>query len=81
MKNVKLWQKSSVLLLLAFSLSGCLGPKLTLCVSDPEAGGFQCFDQRTEKDFFKPYPESGNFVAMPANDYERLLKFMKNGCK
>lgn len=70
-----------ILILITFGLTGCLGPKVTVCVSDPEAGGFQCFDQRTKKDFFKDYRDSGNFVAMPANDYERVLKFIKNDCR
>lgn len=69
----------SLILLLVFS-AGCLGPKITVCVSDPAAQGFQCFDQRTSKSFFINYSESENFIAEPSRDFDLLLNYVKNNC-
>ncbi len=86
MKKVKLLRLSSLLLLLIFSLAGCLGPKITACLNSPLEGGFNCKDQRSGEEYFIAYellgvPPNKNYMAMPVNDYGRILDFMKNGCK
>lgn len=86
MKTARNWLASSLLLLSAFSLVGCLGPKLAICVSDPEMGGFQCHNQKNNEDYFLRYQDIGvsptpNYIAMPARDYEKLLTYIQNKCK
>lgn len=76
--QLKSW---TILLLVLVSLSGCIGPKVTVCVVD--TAGFQCHDQRTNKDLVVPVQEASdkNYVAMPPEDFASLLDFIKNKCR
>lgn len=63
---------------LVFSLTACgVGPKVTICVSDPSQKGFQCFDQRTNKSFFLVYDKSENYIAMSPADTKTVLNYCK----
>jgi hypothetical protein len=70
-------RKSFLLLLLGFNF-GCIGPKVTIGISDPKENGLLCHDQRTDKDFFKPYQETENWVCLPPTDMARLLDYCKH---
>lgn len=85
MKIEKKWLAALLLSLSGLSNAGCLGPKITVCVSDPEMLGFQCHNQKTNEDYFVRYdaigvPPTPNYVSMPVRDYEKLLKFIKDKC-
>ena len=70
------------LLLVSLLSSSCShGPKVTVCVSDPAAAGFDCYDERTGKSFFLPYAESDKYVAFNPTDAQTLLTFCAAGKK
>jgi hypothetical protein len=52
------------------------GIKVTVCLSLPSRGGFLCSDHE-QKQFFLPYAESGNYIAMPSEDLETLMSYIK----
>ena len=52
-------------------------PKVTLCVSDPIVGGFQCEDPE-EHAFVLPYSESENYVALSPSDAQALFLYCKS---
>lgn len=52
------------------------GPIVTVCLSDPKAGGFQCRDH-DQKAFFKEYKDSENMVATTPEDFKKLLEWIK----
>lgn len=57
-------------------LSSCKkGPEVTVCVSDPAASGFDCFNQATQKSFFLPYAQTDKYVALPPTDAQALFDF------
>ena len=57
-------------------LSSCnSAPKVTVCISDPSRGGFDCYDEKTEKSYFLLYKESDKYVAMSPSDSEKLLDY------
>lgn len=59
---------------LSFLSVGCgSGPKVTTCISDPGAGGFQCVDP-DDKVKFLPYPQTGNYVCYSPMDARTLLE-------
>jgi hypothetical protein len=61
-------------------LAGCgHGPVVTVCVSDPAKGGFDCIDH-DQKAFFLKYEDSENYVAMPPDDLKTLLDYIKVNC-
>ena len=63
-------------ILLLASLSSCKpGPKIMICVSDPQASGFDCFDERTSKSSFVLYSDSDKFVAFEPTDAATLFSF------
>lgn len=66
---------------LVLGISGCgrPAPKITVCVSDPESHGFQCRDPKGDG-FHLPFEESGNYLALPPADAERLINYVKNRC-
>lgn len=66
------------LLLIPAGLSGCgtPGPKVTLCISDPAVGGFQCVKPNKEV-FFLRYEASENYVAMSPQDFKKVIDWMK----
>lgn len=73
-------RKSWLILSLLFS-TGCVGPKITVCVVD--VSGFQCHDERTNKSFVVAIDQASreNYVAMPSVDFGRLLDYAKSHCK
>lgn len=69
-------QKVFLILFLVFPLSSCkTAPKVTVCISDVPAGGFQCYDQRIQTSFFLAYKDSDKFVAVPPEDEKTLLTY------
>ena len=65
-------------LLLAFSLAclsnGCIsGVEVQVCVSDPERGGFQCYNKKTEKESFVKYEDSNGYISFTPDDAQKLL--------
>lgn len=75
-------QKRSRTLLAACSLCICLaiaackdGPKVAVCVSDPDSSGFQCYDKRTDQFFFLRYDESEKYVAFSPQDARALIEY------
>lgn len=64
-------------LLLACSLISCGGaPEVTVCVSDPPSGGFQC-SKPDKSTFFLKYADSANYTALSPNDLERVTEYVK----
>lgn len=70
------------ILSLAFLLSDCKsGPKVTVCVSDPAAGGFDCYNEATNLGSFIPYSQSDRFIALPPTDAQTVLNFCAQGVR
>lgn len=69
--------KKILLILVALStvgISSCGHLRgLTICVSDPVNGGFQCSKDGAEK-VFLPYGASEDYIAMPFDDAEKLFR-------
>lgn len=76
-------QISLALFSLVFSLllTACVGPKVTVCIVD--IAGFPCKNQKTGESSVVPLQEASdkNYVALPPEDFARLLDFMKDHCK
>ncbi len=71
-----------LMLLLVALLSSCgSGPKVMVCVSDPGAHGFDCYDERISKSSFLPYDQSDKYVAFNPADAQTLLSFCASGAK
>ncbi len=65
-----------LMLLLVVLLNSCgSGPKVMVCVSDPGAHGFDCYDERTSKSSFLSYDQSDKYVAFNPSDAQTLLNF------
>jgi hypothetical protein len=67
--------KKFKILFIAFSLVGCAGSeikKVTVCVSDPIRGGFDCVDPNGAR-FFLGYGQSNNFVGFSPVDFNQVL--------
>lgn len=81
--NVKRSLKTSLICGAALSnllLTGCQSfPKITICVSDPEAGGLQC-SYNGEPTLFKPYSESGNYICRSPEDEQLVIEWIKRQC-
>ncbi len=56
-------------------------PKVQVCISDPATGGFDCFDEATQKSSFIAYADSDKFVAFNPTDAQTLLDFCSQGVK
>ena len=70
----------SLICCLAFLLNSCKeGPKVMVCISDPQAGGFDCFDQVSQKSSFLKYADSDKYVAMPPTDAQSLFDYCAQG--
>lgn len=70
-----------LLISLVILLSACSqGPKVTICLSDPPSGGFQCHDQAEDRDFFLDYKDSEDIVGMPKDDLELLINYWRTKC-
>lgn len=50
-----------------------------VCVSDPAAGGFDCFDENTQKQSFLKYSDSDKYIALPPDDAQTLLTYCSQG--
>lgn len=70
----------SVLLISLLVFSGCSsGPKVTICVSNPQAGVFECHDPK-DGAFVVPFDQSENYIAMPPKDFQALIEYAKRKC-
>lgn len=73
-------QKILLLSLVVCLLSSCKkGPLVTVCISDPPAGGMDCYDQVNKKSFFILYAQTDKYVALPPADAESVLNFCAQG--
>ena len=67
-------QKLSLILFTAFLLSSCgTGPKVTVFVSDPAAGGLDGYNEATQQSVFVTYANSDKFVCFTPPDAQSLL--------
>lgn len=67
---------ATIILFLLF-LGSCTGIKVAVCVSNPNEGGFNC-KLRDGTVSFLPYAESENYVAIPPEDLEMLLAYIRH---
>lgn len=68
--------KLLLILLLALLVSSCVqGPKVTVCVSDPDKDGFDCYNERNSQSLFVPYTMSDKYIALPPADAQALLSY------
>lgn len=75
-------QKLLLTLLAASLLSSCgSGPKVTVCVSDPAAGGFNCYNENTQQSSFLVYSASDKYIAFDPTDAQTLLNFCAQSSK
>lgn len=66
--------KLSTILFVAGVLSSCKeGPDVTLCVSQPENGGFLC--NKKEVFTFVKYKDSKGYFAVNTNDMQTLVTY------
>lgn len=54
-------------------LISCDNPNITVCVSVPEKGGFNC-SLAGGKMYLLPYAKSDNYIALPAEDARTLIE-------
>jgi hypothetical protein len=86
----KSFKALSLLCSLVVLVTGCKhAPKITTCVSDPEAQGFQCMppisglcNPPLERNpdgetCFLPFHASGNYVAFSPDDAQALFTYCK----
>lgn len=79
MTTKKLPKLFLILSLLCLAASCKNGPKLKVCISDPQAGGLDCYDQTTEQSSFMPYPDTDRYVCLSPSDSQALLSFCARG--
>lgn len=61
---------------LSTTFSACEdGPKVTVEISDPAAGGFQTYDEATGRHGFLSYADSRGHVAFSPPDAQTLLNY------
>lgn len=73
------WQLSGFGVFL-LSLASCAsGPKVTVCISNPINGSFECSPPKGDE-FSLPFEESENYVCMSPKDTERLFRWVKRRC-
>lgn len=54
---------------------GCKsGPKVTLCILDPEKGGLDCVTH-DKKEYFQAFDVSTNYVCTSPDDFRTLLEY------
>lgn len=63
----------AILFIAIFNFACGNGPKVTVCISDPGAGGFQCVDPE-DKVSLIPYGQTGNYVCFSPSDARSLLE-------
>ena len=79
---MRLQLKLLVILSLSFLLSSCkTTPQVTVCVSDPAAQGFDCYNQMTKVSSFLQYQNSDKYIALSPEDAQTLLNFCAQGMK
>lgn len=67
-------QRSLLLMLYLVCLSSCVsGVEVMVCISDPDRGGFQCYNKKTEKESFVKFEDSNGFIAFTPDDAQKLL--------
>lgn len=65
---------ASLSLVFSFLVVGCgKGPQVTVCVSDPGAGGFQCVDPQGVVTLLT-FNKTGNYVCFSPTDARTLLE-------
>lgn len=65
--------KISLSLLILYSLPGCIHGDLTVCISNPGQGGFEC-SKGGAKSVHLDYKDSENYVALPPDDARTVLE-------
>lgn len=77
-------QPKKLLMLFAVFLSGALmgasscshnGPKVTIYLSNPGAGGMDYYDENTGKNGFVLYDKTEKFIALSPDDATTLLNY------
>jgi len=69
-----------LLILSLVCVTSCLrAPKVKVCISDPSAHGFDCYDEATGQSSFTTYDNSDHFVAFPPKDAQALLEYCSKG--
>lgn len=56
-------------------------PKVTVCISDPSAGGLDCYNENTGVSSFIKYEDSDKYVALPPSDAQTLLNYCAQAVK
>jgi hypothetical protein len=51
------------------------GPKVTVYVSDPEAGGMEFYNENTGKSGFVKYAETKDYVCFTGTDLQTLMNY------
>jgi hypothetical protein len=71
-------QKILATFFVIFSLASCRTspPRVDTCVSDPESNGMHC-NTKEDKEEFRTYSETGNYVCHPPEDYKALIEWIK----
>lgn len=63
-------------------ICGCEdGPKVDICVSDPDSGGFQCMSKDQKTAYFVDYRDSRGMVGVPSEDFKVLVEWIKRNKK
>ncbi len=65
--------RSMILAILASSLISCEHPNITVCVSVPEKGGFNC-SLAGGTMYLLPYAKSDNYIALPPEDARTVIE-------
>ena len=65
-----------VMVVLSILIPACgTGPSVKLCISTPSEGGFECFDETTQKSYFVKYEDSDKYVSLPPADAQTLFNY------
>jgi hypothetical protein len=76
MNILRLLKRSVILLIVCLASSSCNeGPEVTVCVSDVQAGGFDCVNSVTKITSFIAYGDSDKYVAFNPTDAQSLLTY------
>lgn len=59
-------------LLMVYSLTSCKTGNLTICISNPAKGGFEC-SKGGEAQYHLDYKDSENYIALPQDDARTVI--------
>ena len=62
---------------LLVSFSGCKGPEVVTCVSDPQNNAFQCYDPKTKETFSMSFLDTSNYVCFTPDGFQELYNYCK----